>query len=479
MQLWVMVVACGAVLQVAQASKFLFLGPLSSRSHKNFYMGVVNALADDGNQVTVVTSLKPSKVRENVNEVTLSGVDLQDYMPNLFTGTRMTGPFTFMAATTTLCSDALGKEEVPFAYVSPAGLMGPFALMVGNPRFPSYDPSPVLTYKHPLTFLERTISTLSEIGFHFMVNYMSSRMEGECRSRGLCPDDMPGFAEVSRNASLVLINSVQTMEYPPRPIVPGVVHCGGIHIHPAKPLPQDLEEWVQGAGDDGFIYFSLGSVVPGSTMPEEYRKVFVEVFGSLKQRVLWKWDQDTMEDLPPNVRISKWLPQQDILGDRRLRFFITHGGLLSTLESMYHGVPVVGMPVFADQHANMAKVERDGRGRVLLWDQLTSESFRDTINKVLNDSSMKAEVEASSKVMKDQPQDPAQVALYWIKYAMRHNGAPHLRCPSVDLPWYKLYNVDVWATVLVIELFSLYIFLRLVIACYSCLFSSKSKSKTD
>lgn len=32
---------------------------------------------------------------------------------------------------------------------------------------------------------------------------------------------------------------------------------------------QDLEEWVQGAGDDGFIYFSLGSVVPGSTMPEE------------------------------------------------------------------------------------------------------------------------------------------------------------------------------------------------------------------
>ncbi|XP_045608864.1 UDP-glucosyltransferase 2 [Procambarus clarkii] len=509
MQLWVMVVACGAVLQVAQASKFLFLGPLSSRSHKNFYMGIVNALADDGNQVTMVSSVKPTKVRENVREVTLVGVDIQDYTPNLFTGNRMAAPMTMISITPKLCSDALGKEEVqnllkedfdfillsafmsdcflsvvyqlkvPFAFVSPAGLLGPLPVLMGNPSFPSYNPSLLLSSRHPLTFVERAISTLSEIATNVMFTYASSCMEGECRSRGLCPDDMPGFAEVSRNASLALINSVQTMEYPARPIVPNVVYCGGIHIHPAKPLPQDLEEWVQGAGDDGFIYFSLGSVVPGSTMPEEYRRAFIEVFGSLKQRVLWKWDQDTMEDLPPNVRISKWLPQQDILGDRRLHLFITHGGLLSTLESMYHGVPVLGMPVFGDQQGNMAKVERDGRGRVLLWEQLTSESLRDTINKIMNDSSMKAEVKESSKVMKDQPQDPAQVALYWLKYAIRHNGAPHLRCPAGEMSWYKLYNVDVWATVLVIELFSLYIFLRLVIACYSCLFSSKSKSKTD
>lgn len=41
----------------------------------------------------------------------------------------------------------------------------------------------------------------------------------------------------------------------------------------------------------------------------------MQVFGSLKQRVLWKWDKDTMDDLPPNVRLGKWLPQQDILGE--------------------------------------------------------------------------------------------------------------------------------------------------------------------
>lgn len=45
-----------------------------------------------------------------------------------------------------------------------------------------------------------------------------------------------------------------------------------------------------------------------------YRQILVKVFGSLKQRVLWKWDRDDMPDLPPNVRLGKWLPQQDILG---------------------------------------------------------------------------------------------------------------------------------------------------------------------
>lgn len=33
--------------------------------------------------------------------------------------------------------------------------------------------------------------------------------------------------------------------------------------------PQELEEWVAGAGDAGFIYFSLGTTVMPSFMPEK------------------------------------------------------------------------------------------------------------------------------------------------------------------------------------------------------------------
>lgn len=72
-------------------------------------------------------------------------------------------------------------------------------------------------------------------------------------------------------------------------------------------------------------------------------------------------------------------------GHPKLKLFITHGGLLSTLESMYHGVPVLGMPVFADQHSNMFEVEKNGWGKVLLWEDLTPETFTKKIFEVMND----------------------------------------------------------------------------------------------
>jgi glucuronosyltransferase len=79
-----------------------------------------------------------------------------------------------------------------------------------------------------------------------------------------------------------------------------------------------LEEYLAGA-EDGFILFSLGSIVQGKNMPENYRKAFIKVFGKLKQRVIWKWETEDMPDLPKNVKLSKWLPQQDILGHPNIR----------------------------------------------------------------------------------------------------------------------------------------------------------------
>lgn len=40
--------------------------------------------------------------------------------------------------------------------------------------------------------------------------------------------------------------------------------------------------------------------------------------------------------------------------------FITHGGLLSTTESIYFGVPIIGIPVFADQFTNVIRATSKG-----------------------------------------------------------------------------------------------------------------------
>ena len=75
---------------------------------------------------------------------------------------------------------------------------------------------------------------------------------------------------------------------------------------------QELEEFVGGARE-GLILFSFGSIVKPHELPEETRRAFVSVFSRLKQRVLWKWTKD-MPDLPKNVKLAKWVPQQDVLG---------------------------------------------------------------------------------------------------------------------------------------------------------------------
>lgn len=65
---------------------------------------------------------------------------------------------------------------------------------------------------------------------------------------------------------------------------------------------------------DGVIYFSLGSNFKSLDLKPEIKKTLVNAFRQLDQLVLWKYEAETLSDLPLNVQISKWFPQTDILG---------------------------------------------------------------------------------------------------------------------------------------------------------------------
>jgi glucuronosyltransferase len=73
-----------------------------------------------------------------------------------------------------------------------------------------------------------------------------------------------------------------------------------------------LEDYLNGA-EHGVIYFSMGSMIRAETVPDAKRDAFLQAFSELPQRVLWKWEADTMPGQPENVKIAKWLPQFDIL----------------------------------------------------------------------------------------------------------------------------------------------------------------------
>lgn len=66
--------------------------------------------------------------------------------------------------------------------------------------------------------------------------------------------------------------------------------------------------------DRGVVYFSLGSVVKSSKMPNETVALLLSELSKIEQTVLWKWEADQVPKLPKNVIIRKWFPQNDILG---------------------------------------------------------------------------------------------------------------------------------------------------------------------
>jgi hypothetical protein len=74
----------------------------------------------------------------------------------------------------------------------------------------------------------------------------------------------------------------------------------------------------------------LRSVLQASLVTKKRRKTFLGVFVKQKQKVLWKWETEEMADKLSNIKLVKWLPQQDILGHKATRLFITHSGQSST-----------------------------------------------------------------------------------------------------------------------------------------------------
>ncbi|XP_076068143.1 UDP-glucosyltransferase 2-like isoform X2 [Oratosquilla oratoria] len=427
------------------ASKILFLAPIAGKSHAGYYSSVVTTLARHGHEITYVTPFPSKKETANIRMIVLPDLDFSPYIPNMFKGT-VVPLLKLLPLAATLCADGLEDPKVPFVMVIPVGLASSVDGLVGNPSFPSYEVNLLHDAQPPLPFMKRAINLGLDFFMRILTYFFTVPLaEKESRARGLLPDDMPSLQEMREKVSLILLNSYRGMEIP-RPYVPTVIHAGGLHIHPPKPLPQDLEDWVQGAGDDGVIYFSLGSVANTSDMPENYRLAFVRGLGRLKQRVLWKWNSGYMEDLPPNVHISKWLPQQDILAHPNVRLFISHGGIHSVQESVYHGVPIVGMPIFSDQYHNLGQGAREGWVHLLKWENLTEDTLVATVKAALNDPRLQESMKRKSMIIKDQPMSPEETVVYWIEYVIRHGGTEHLRCPAADMNWFFLYNYDVWIT---------------------------------
>lgn len=159
------------------------------------------------------------------------------------------------------------------------------------------------------------------------------------------------------NLSGVLINVHPAIDYP-RLLPPSFLEVGGFHIRPPKTLPNYLGISDSRAQESGVILFSLGFTFDPKFVPFDVIAAYLQAFSRLPQKVIMVVKGSVLEhDIPANVDVVQWVPQADVLAHPNTVLFITHCGMHGVLEALTYGVPMVGIPVFADQEDVLVRLQ--------------------------------------------------------------------------------------------------------------------------
>lgn len=73
-----------------------------------------------------------------------------------------------------------------------------------------------------------------------------------------------------------------------------------------------------------------------------------------------------------------------ILAHPNVKIFITHGGLLSTMESLQFGIPLIAIPVFGDQPSNARRSEKAEHALVVKLSPKMDIDLKEKLNTMLN-----------------------------------------------------------------------------------------------
>ncbi|XP_042343447.1 UDP-glucuronosyltransferase 3A1-like [Plectropomus leopardus] len=252
-----------------------------------------------------------------------------------------------------------------------------------------------------------------------------------------------GLEELHGGAELWAFNTDFSLEFP-QPLMPYTVLVGGLLNKPAKPPEQDLESWISNFEEAGFLVVTLGSMV-SSVSVDPLLVELVAGFSRIPQGVLWRYDPKRWPshlDRPPNVRLVDWLPLNDLLGHKKARLFITHGGQNSLLQAVYHAVPVLGIPLFGDQFDNVVRAETKGLGLTINPTQITRELLSSTIRTLIQDIRFKSSASSLSRIHKSHPVPPALRLIQWVEHVLHSGGGTHLRPASLSQPWYQRHLLD-------------------------------------
>ncbi|KAJ0172123.1 hypothetical protein K1T71_012096 [Dendrolimus kikuchii] len=482
------------LLNLCSAYKILVVFPNTSKSHGILGEGYVRHLLNAGHEITYIASVPMKNSSKNLRQIDVSSNfkafnELMETVDSKEMFSSRT-PWNLMLQLLNIqyrnIENTIGNEDVqkllydpnetfdaviiewlsveiyagfaavfncPLIWASPTEPNGPLLSLIDEAPNPAYTPDNVYSAGPPFTFLER-VTQLAASHIFSLIQWFTSGVDealfeanfaAAIRERGRTPLTLK---EVKYNASMILANSHVSTGVGIR-LPQNYKAISGYHVNEeVSPLPEKLEK-LMNESKNGVIYFSLGSIVPSNKLPEEMRKAFIEVFRSLKQTVIWKFDME-IPDLPKNIHVVKWAPQQSILAHPKCILFITHGGLLSVIETVHYGKPIIGIPVFADQFSNVKRAVQKGFALELRLNEKLAETLKNSVQEMISNTKYTERVKEVSYIYHHRLVKPGAELVHWVEHVIHTKGAPELQSPALHMPWYQKAYLDLVAVLILL-----------------------------
>lgn len=175
------------------------------------------------------------------------------------------------------------------------------------------------------------------------------------------------------------------------PPLPSTVHC----FQPAvfdQSGEEGLPAWTESLGSRPVVYATLGTVFnklfhPFSAILKGLATAEVELIVTVGRDL----DPAALGPQPPHVHIERYIPQTLLFP--RCSAAILHGGYNSTIAALWHGLPLVIVPLAADQPLNAERCRQLGVAQIIPPHELTPERVRSALDTVLGDPSYKRNAE--------------------------------------------------------------------------------------
>jgi UDP:flavonoid glycosyltransferase YjiC (YdhE family) len=169
------------------------------------------------------------------------------------------------------------------------------------------------------------------------------------------PEILAEVLEVASPARHLVLNPFPPGFRDPRYPLPPTAH--GVRLHTAAPTTTPASR--------PRVYFSLGTIFDLES-GDLFERV-LEALGTLPidavATVGRRLDPLELGPAPANVRVERYVPQDEILPSCSL--VVSHGGSGSVLGALTHGLPLVVLPLGADQPLNADRCHASGAGCVV------------------------------------------------------------------------------------------------------------------